>query len=71
MIISTLEMEKFGLDEVKRACRESAYELGYDTLRDEQLRVLTTFVRGSDDFVILPTGYGAFDTLLKTKLMTP
>ena len=27
-------------------------------LRDEQLRVVTTFVRGSDVLAVLPTGYG-------------
>ena len=37
-------MAKFSLE---RTCRESPYELGYEDLRDQQLLVVTTFVRGS------------------------
>ena len=32
---------------MERACHESACELGYEDLRDQQLRVVTTFVGGS------------------------
>ena len=54
-IVSTKELSVAG---VERACRESACAMGYANVRDRQLRVVSNFVRGSDVFAVLPTGYG-------------
>ena len=51
-------MAMFSVAGVERACRESACAMGYANVRDQQLRVVTNFVRGSDVFAVLPTGYG-------------
>ena len=40
------------------ACREAASSLGYQTLKEEQLDVITSFVKGKDVFAVLPTGFG-------------
>ena len=41
-------------DIIKRA----GNHLGYDTIKPEQLKVVSHFLKGVDCFVILPTGYG-------------
>ena len=51
-------MAMFSVAGVGRACRESACAMGYANVRDQQLRVVSNFVRGSDVFAVLPTGYG-------------
>ena len=53
-----------------------ASSLGYTSLKDEQLKVLSSFIAGNDVFAALPTGYGkslcyaclpgVFDLLLST-----
>ena len=40
------------------ACREEASSLGYQTLKEEQLNVITSSVKGKDVFAVLPTGFG-------------
>ena len=37
---------------------ESAKKLGYTTLKEDQVNVITCFVNGQDIFAVLPTGYG-------------
>ena len=46
-------MATFSVADIERACRESACAMGYANLRDQQLRVMTNFIRGSD-----VAGYG-------------
>jgi len=38
--------------------KSAAKELGYPDLKPEQLEVVETFVKRSDLFAVLPTGYG-------------
>ena len=40
------------------ACGEPASSLGYQTLKEEQLDVIASFVKGKDAFAVLPTGFG-------------
>jgi len=35
-----------------------AGDLGYSSLKEEQLKVVTAFLEGRDVFTVLPTGYG-------------
>ena len=51
-------MAKFSEAEVESACVVVASSLGYPTLREQQLRVLLSYIRGNDVFAVLPTGYG-------------
>ena len=44
--------------EVREAARSAAKELGYPSLKPEQLEVVEIFVKGRDVFAVLPTGYG-------------
>ena len=43
---------------ITEAARQAALKLGYPSLREHQLEAITSFVQGSDVFVVLPTGYG-------------
>ena len=43
---------------MQEAATEAAKFLGYTTLKDEQMSVITSFVRGNDVFAVLPTGFG-------------
>ena len=36
---------------------ESAKKLGYTTLKEDQVNVITCFVNGQDVFAVLPTSY--------------
>ena len=56
-------MATFGAEDIEKTCRESARVLGYSTLRDQQLRVIT------DVFAVLPAGYGKA-LLLLTSLIS-
>ena len=38
--------------------KQAGNHLGYDTIKPEQLKVVSHFLKGVDCFVILPTGYG-------------
>ena len=70
-------MAKFSEAEVESVCVVVASSLGYPTLREQQLRVLLSYIRGNDVFAVPPTGYGkslcyavlpmVFDRLLGTK----
>lgn len=40
------------------AISESAKQLGLEKLKEKQLEAVSSFVRGHDTFVSLPTGYG-------------
>ena len=51
-------MADFREKDVLMACREEASSLGYQTLKEEQLDVITSFVKGKDVFAVLPTGFG-------------
>ena len=42
-------------DEVLMQC---VRELGYKSLKEEQKKIITSFIQGSDVFGVLPTGYG-------------
>ena len=44
-------------ERVREAARSAARELGYSDLKQEQLRVVETFVQGRDVFAVLPAGY--------------
>ena len=44
--------------EIREAVKSAAKELGYPSLKLEQLDVMETFVKGRDVFAVLPTGYG-------------
>ena len=44
--------------DLERVCVEAAKAIGFDTLKDHQLQVITGFVGGRDVFGALPTGYG-------------
>ena len=50
-------MDKWSLQEISSSATNAASSLGYDSLRCEQ-KVITSFLRGNDIFVALPTGYG-------------
>ena len=65
---------------VERACKEAAKTLGYQTLKDHQLLVVSSLVKGNDVFGVLPTSYGpcfailplVFDQLMGTnELLSP
>ena len=43
---------------MKEIIRCVASELGYSTLKPEQLDVILQFVKGRDVFAVLPTGFG-------------
>jgi len=70
------EMAKFSQVDIESACQVAATSLGYSALKEHQLRVVASFVRGNDVFGVLPTGYGkslcyallplVFDRLLST-----
>ena len=40
------------------AIAESAHQLGYATLKEFQVKAISSIVEGQDTFVSLPTGYG-------------
>ena len=44
--------------EVQASAVVAAKQLGYDSLKELQLKVITSFVAGNDVFAVLPTGYG-------------
>ena len=52
------EMATFSQVDVENACEVVASSLGYSTLREHQIRVMSSFVRGNDVFGVLPTEYG-------------
>ena len=37
---------------------ECERRLGYESLKDKQVEAVSTFMKGNDIFVSLPTGYG-------------
>ena len=39
------------------ACREPASSVGYQPLKEKQLDVITSFVKGKDVFAVLPKGF--------------
>ena len=44
--------------DIAEAVRKASKSVGYDQLKDEQVKVLCTFIEGRDVFVSLPTGFG-------------
>ena len=58
MCISIKMAMRFRKEDMEAACVSAALCLGYDSLKDEQISVITKFVCGSDVFAILPTGFG-------------
>jgi len=66
---------------ITEAVVAAAGDLGYSSLKEEQLKVVTAFLEGRDVFAVLPTGYGkslcfgclplAFDRLNSTRGSTP
>ena len=65
------------MDKIISAARLSAQQLGYSSLKELQVKVVSSFVEGNDVFAVLLTGYGKtlcyaclphlFDYLLQTK----
>ena len=53
-----MEMVEFSEESVRSTCRETASTLGYQALKEEQLKVMTSFVLGNDVFAVLPTAFG-------------
>ena len=51
---------------VASCVRESARELGYNSLKDKQLEAAVAVLSGRDVFVALPTGYGVTYAKLPT-----
>ena len=49
-------MANFSQVEVENECEVVTSSLGYSTLREHQIRVMSSFVRGNDVFGVLPTG---------------
>ena len=45
-------------EEIERAATKACRRLGYERLKEEQLRVVSNVVRQKDMFAVLPTGYG-------------
>ena len=43
---------------VHRAIERAVQQLGYASLKDEQLKVVVGIAEGRDVFAVLPTGYG-------------
>jgi len=43
---------------ITKAIVAAAADLGYHTLKEEQLKIVTAFIQGRDVFAVLPTGYG-------------
>ena len=66
---------------IARAVVAAAGDLGYSSLKEEQLKVVIAFLEGCDVFAVLPTGYGeslcfgclplAFGRLNSTRGSTP
>ena len=46
------------MDQNTVAIHAAAEELGYQSLKPEQLKVMQAFVSGRDVFAVLPTGFG-------------
>lgn len=44
--------------DVKEAIERAAKSLGYDGVKEEQEKAISHFLKGTDVFVALPTGYG-------------
>ena len=51
-------MEILSDEKIKRAATKACRKLGYDELKEEQLRVVSSVVRQRDVFAVLPTGFG-------------
>ena len=45
-------------EDIERAATKACRTLGYDRLKEEQLRVVSNVIRQKDVFAVLPTGYG-------------
>ena len=43
---------------LEEAASTAARRLGYEQLKDEQLKVVVAFLSGNDVFAVLPTGFG-------------
>ena len=66
---------------ITEAVVAAAGDLGYSSLKEEQLKVVTAFLEGHDMFAVLPTGYRkslcfgclplAFDRLNSMRGSTP
>lgn len=66
------------MENLELVVEESVRKLGYSSIRDEQKRVILSFVKGNDVVACLPTGYGkslcyfclpfVFDELYSVKL---
>ena len=44
--------------DLKQLIVDCARQLGYDRLKEKQLKAITSYIQGNDTFVSLPTGYG-------------
>ena len=45
-------------EEIERAAIKACRRLGYERLKEEQLRVVSNVIRQKDVFAVLPTGHG-------------
>ena len=67
-------------NQVSTKATAAAKELGYDKLKELQLRVVIGFCQGRDLFAVLPTGYGKslcygclpwiYDSIFKTPIVS-
>ena len=44
--------------DIQAAIRKSGLALGFPELKDKQIEAMSSFLKGKDTFVSLPTGYG-------------
>lgn len=46
------------MDNIQDTIIQSGLKLGYEILQDKQVEAVSSFIKGNDVFVSLPTGYG-------------
>ena len=44
--------------DMERIIKESGLRIGYKSLKEKQVEVISAFLQEHDTFVVLPTGYG-------------
>lgn len=45
-------------NEIQRAIKRAGMQLGYDIIKELQIKVMQEVVTGHDVFAVLPTGFG-------------
>ena len=54
ILVSFVQMDS----QLETSATHAAQNLGYDSLKDLQMKVVITFIKGNDVFGVLTTGYG-------------